>query len=327
MPCKKWTGKEIYKFCTNSNYYESLIQYIKDKNDDVGKEHTCDNLSTNMTFFTNSSSTKICQEFKLLYKSFSIFRGKEISEDDIFSDYDCDFLNYWLNNKLKENVNNDSIMVKELYEEIRSRDEEFFTKNKELDDYMRIVDPDILENMKLLYNLHDNAVKIMSIIRNEFYINEDLKNEAQKSCSQYTKECDENYKKAMDRCLYSNADFYNALKNFKDGYDIMTKPSSNKSNACNSSEFYYFPEYDALLEKKANAIKISSTLFLLSLALPLIYKYTPFGPFLRTKINMVKDWWINPDKNGGELLSTYNDTEDNNSENVEYNIGYYSETN
>ncbi|SBT83304.1 PIR protein, partial [Plasmodium ovale] len=72
--------------------------------------------------------------------------------------------------------------------------------------------------------------------------------------------------------------------------------------------------------------KISSTLSVLSLVLPLIYKYTPFGPFLRIKISMVKDRWIHPDKNGEELLPLSTDIEDNISDNEEYNIGY-SETN
>ncbi|SBT01184.1 PIR Superfamily Protein, partial [Plasmodium ovale curtisi] len=46
---------------------------------------------------------------------------------------------------------------------------------------------------------------------------------------------------------------------------------------------------------------------------------------LRTKINMVKDRWINPDKNEDELLPLSTDIEDNISDNEEYNIGY-SET-
>ncbi|SBT84576.1 PIR protein, partial [Plasmodium ovale] len=92
------------------------------------------------------------------------------------------------------------------------------------------------------------------------------------------------------------------------------------------SKFNYFPEYDGVLEKKANAIKISSTLLVLSFALPLIYKYTPFGPFLRANINRVKNKWMNMDEYGSELSSLPTDVEDNISDNEEYNIGY-SETN
>ncbi|SBT55972.1 PIR Superfamily Protein [Plasmodium ovale wallikeri] len=326
MPHKKGKAKDIYKFLINSNYYEIILKHIKDNKSKVDQEEKCDNLSTNM-FFKNSSATEICKEFKFLYKSFSKYPVEKTNTNDIFTDYDCDFLNYWLNDKLRENVDNGSIKVKEFYREIKDKDVGEFTKNKDLNDYLHVIDPNVLVNMKLLYNLYDNAVKIKSIIDNEFYINDDLKNEEEKSCSKYTKECDENYKEAMDRCLNSNDDFYNALKNFKVGYKIITEPSSNKSNACNSSEFYYFPAYDAILEKKKNAIKISSTLLVLSFALPLIYKYTPFGPFLRAKINMVKDRWMNSDKNGDELLPLSTDIEDIIFDNENYNIGYYSETN
>ncbi|SBT57978.1 PIR Superfamily Protein [Plasmodium ovale wallikeri] len=61
--------------------------------------------------------------------------------------------------------------------------------------------------------------------------------------------------------------------------------------------------------------------------IPFIYKFTPFGSFLRGKIKMVKDKWVSQDKNGEELLSLSTYIEDNNSDNEEYNISYYSETN
>ncbi|SBT55692.1 PIR Superfamily Protein [Plasmodium ovale wallikeri] len=218
-------------------------------------------------------------------------------------------------------------MVEEFYEEIKNKDKNFFSKTNDLEAYLHVIDPSVLENMKLLYKLYDNAVNIMSIINTQNYTDEEEKNKYHKSCSEYTNECDKKYKEAMDRCFNSNDDFYNALKNFKDGYKKISEPNSNESNVCNSSEFYYFPWYDGVLEKKANAIKISSTLLVLSFALPLIYKFTPCGPFLRGKINMVRNRWFNPDENGEELLPLSTDIEDNISDYGEYNIGYYSETN
>ncbi|SBS95101.1 PIR Superfamily Protein [Plasmodium ovale curtisi] len=325
MSRKLVTGK--YTFCINSNYYDAIVQYVNSKNVEVENVKNCDNLSFNMNFTKNLSSEKICKEFKFFYKSLSENPIGKTTGKSIFSDYDCNFLNYWLNDKLRENVNDDSINVKEFYVRVKEKDNSFFSNPNDLEKHIHVIDPEILKNMKLLYKLYNNAIKIKSKKDNEDYINDDLKNKEKESCSKYTKECDENYKKAMDRCLNSNDDFYNALIYFKDSYKIITETSYNESNVCNSSEFYYFPWYDVVLEKKANAIKISSTLSILSLVLPLIYRYTPFGPFLRTKINMVKDRWINPDKNEDELLLLSTDIEDNISDNEEYNIGYYSETN
>ncbi|SBT57095.1 PIR Superfamily Protein [Plasmodium ovale wallikeri] len=319
MPCKKQTDK--YRFSTNSNYYNALLQYIKGKSGDAGKAKSCDDLSTSMTFSNNIYAKDICQEFKFLYKSFDEYPNGVIGKSDPFSYYDCDFLNFWLNDKLRKSVNNGLIQIKEFYKEIKNKDDEFFSKTNDLEKYMHVIDPNVLENMKLLYNLYDNAVKIISIINNE-----ECTNEEQKSCIDHIKECDNKYKEAMDRCFNSNDDFYNALKNFKDGYKIITEPSYNKSKVCNSSEFSLFPEYDPVPEKEKRimTIKISSTLSVLSLALPLIYKFTPFGPFLRRKINMVRNRWLNPDENESELLLSSTDIEEDISDNGEYNIGYYS---
>ncbi|SBS95690.1 PIR protein [Plasmodium ovale] len=323
MPCTNQADK--YKFCTNTNYYEGLLQYIKVKKDDVTNEGNCDDIILDVNFNENVTAKDICQEFMIIYKYFSVFRGEKTPESDPFSLYDCDFLNYWLNCKLRESANDGSINVKKFYEKIKEKNNNFFSKTNNLDEYLYDIDLIVLENMKLLYNLYDKAIKIISIINTQYYTDRE-RNEAQKSCSEYTKKCDENYKKAMDMCFNINDDFYNALKNFKDGYKIITEPSSNESNVCNSSEFYYFPEYDGVLEKKKNAIKISSTFLVLSFALPLIYKYTPFGPFLRANINRVKNKWMNSDEYGSELSSLPIDFEDNISDNEEYNIGY-SETN
>ncbi|SBS93651.1 PIR Superfamily Protein [Plasmodium ovale curtisi] len=371
----KKAGRKVidkYSFCTNSPYYEELLKHVKNNKKKVDEENNCGNLSTSMQFSESEKATEICKEFKFLYKSFGTYGKEKSREDDAFSYYDYDFSNYWLNNKLRENVNDDLINVKEFYKQIISKNQEFFSKHEELEKHMNFIDPEILENMKLLYELYVIAVKIINIAYNKDYKPDELENEEQKiesreneqqeskaqeneqqenqhqenqqkenqqkenqqkekeenkPCSYYGEQLDKNYKEAMDRCLNSNVDYYNALKFFKGSYDFLTEMKPDELNTCKSNKFYYFPEYDAVLEKKANAIKISSTLLVLSFALPLIYKYTPFGPFLRAKIRMVKDRWLNPGKIADELLPLSTDIEDNISDKEEYNIGYYSETN
>ncbi|SBT02286.1 PIR protein [Plasmodium ovale] len=345
MPCEKGAGK--YKFCLSSNYYEELLKYAKDHKSEVDKNQQCDNLSTSMTFSEDIDAKNICQEFKALYKSFSDYPlGKSSkndispvdgssknetspvsgsSENDPLSNYDCYFLNYWLNGKLRESVKYGSINVKEFYEKIKKQDDNSFSKTNDLEEHLDVINPNVLENMKLLYELYENAVKIINIINDPTY-----KPEENKSCSDYIKECDDKYKEAMDNCLSSNADYYNALKLFKYSYQFLTASSTNKSDTCVYSEFCHFPEYDPVLERKQRNImagKILSAPLILSFVIPLLYKYTPFGPFFRAKTKMIKNRWINPEKNESELLLLSTDNEDNISENGEYNIGYYSGTN
>ncbi|SBT51648.1 PIR Superfamily Protein [Plasmodium ovale wallikeri] len=359
MPPKKVTGK--YKFCINAPYYEMLVQLFIKKKKELDKIENCDNFSQDKTFLKLPSATQICKEFTFLHDSLSKYRGGENRKNESFTEDDCNFLNYWLNDQLRNN-NDFSISVKEIYNEIKRKNVDIFSKHSELDEHMVNIETKILENMKFLYELYYNAVKIINMMRGQDYSDEEQENKEQekenkkepgtdehdvqpqgkeeheveeknskkkKSCSDYIMECDKNYKEAMNRCLNTNDDFYNALKIFTDSYGFLTEPSSNESNDCNPREFSFFPEYDPVPEKEKRimTIKISSTLSVLSLALPLIYKFTPFGPFLRAKINMVKDRWMNPDTNGDELLPLSTDIEDIISENENYNIGYYSETN
>ncbi|SBT84521.1 PIR protein [Plasmodium ovale] len=163
----------------------------------------------------------------------------------------CNFLNYLLKYKLRNNDKDISICVKEFYEEIKLKDVQFFSKHSELEKYLHIIDPEILENMKFLYELYYNAVKIINMITNQVHTDEE-----QKSCSHYIKECDEKYKEAMNRCLNNNVDYYNALIIFKNSYQFLAKPSSEKKNTCDSNEFFFFLKYDPVLERKKKIMLI-----------------------------------------------------------------------
>ncbi|SBT55480.1 PIR Superfamily Protein [Plasmodium ovale wallikeri] len=325
MICKKGTSVESYKFCINAPYYDMLVQLLTKKKTEVEKVQKCDKLSTKWNYSPNESIENICKEFKFLYQSLSKYRGEATPKNDPFTEDDCNFLNYWLNDKLRNNNKDISICVKEFYQEIKRQDNKFFSNPKEVDKYFYVIDPNILENMKFLYELYNNAVKIVNMITDEVYTDED-----NKSCAHYIEECDKIYKEAMNRCLNSNIDYYNALQTFNASYDVIFDPSFNKLNNCNYSEFLFFPKYDPVSErrqKRIMLIKNITTPLIVLLIIPLLYKFTPFGSFFREKIKMVKDKWVSQNKYGNELLLLSTDIEDNNSDNGEYNIGYYSETN
>ncbi|SBT83285.1 PIR protein [Plasmodium ovale] len=315
----------IYKFCINSPYYEMLVQLLIKKKTEIENIEKCDIFSTDITFSKNPHVKNICQEFKFLYKSLSENPVEVTTVNDMFLDTDCDFLNYWLNDKLREYVSDGSNYVKQFYEKIKEQNATDFSKHVELGKYMYVIDPYILENMKFLYEIYYNAVKIINMITDQVDTDEE-----QKSCSYYIKEFDEKYKEAMNRSLNSNIDYYNALKIFNASYDIIFDTSFNKLKNCNYDEFLFFPKYDPVLERKQRNImagKILSAPLIMSFVIPLLYKYTPLGPYLRTKINNVKNRWMDSEEYGSELSSLPTDIEDNISDNMEYNIGYYSGTN
>ncbi|SBS95806.1 PIR Superfamily Protein [Plasmodium ovale curtisi] len=366
-------GREMarkYKFCINAPYYQMLVQLFIKKKKELDEVKNCDNFSSDTAFSKNSSATQICKEFTFLHDSLSKYRGGKNPENEPFTEDDCNFMNYWLNDKLRNN-NDFSISVKETYDEIKGKNTKIFSKHSELDEHMVNIETEILENMKYLYELYYNAVKIINMITDKVYTDEEQENKEhetenkkeprtdehdvqlqgeeehdvqpqgkeeqeveerndkkKKSCTDYIMECDRSFKEAMDRCVNINDDFYNALKIFKDSYGFLTELSSDILSSCDSSKFLFFPEYDSVLDNKRRIIagKILSAPLILSFAIPLLYKYTSFGPFLRTKINMVRGRWMNQDKNENELLSSLTDIEDNISDQGEYKIGYYSGT-
>ncbi|SBT54982.1 PIR Superfamily Protein [Plasmodium ovale wallikeri] len=320
MQRKLVTG--TYIFCTNSHYYEALVQYVKGKDTEVKKEKNCDNIIFDTNLYKDMPIEDICQKFKFLYKSFGEYHGKKISDDNTLTDYDCNFLNYWLNDKIKKTVNDDTNYVKVFYQKIKEKDNTFFSNPKDLEEHLHVIDPDVLENMKLLYELYDTKQKIVDIMHDS-NSTEDKK----ELCKKYTKKCYDNYMEGINNCLNGYDDFDKALKVFQRGYKYLTDEVPDKSGYCKISEHFRLPEYDFVLNAKQRRImttKILSASLILPFVIPLLYKYTPFGPFLRTKINLVKRRWLNSDENGSELLSKSTDTEDNISENGEYNIGYYS---
>ncbi|SBT01980.1 PIR Superfamily Protein, partial [Plasmodium ovale curtisi] len=269
----KKAGRKVidkYSFCLNSRYYETILNGVNAKKNDAKYAEICNSTLTRMIFSENQNATEICKEFIILYDSLNTYGKEKNHEDETFSCYDCDFLNYWLNNKIKENINNGLNNVKEFYEEIKSKNKKFFCEHEELGKHMNVIDPEILKNMKLLYELYDNAVKIINIMEEPNY-----KYEEDKSCNDYIEKCDENYRKAMDRCINNNVDYYNALKFFKGSYENLKEPNFDGSNTCNSSKFLFFPKYDPVLEANQRRImtfKIMSAPLMLPFVIPLLYK-------------------------------------------------------
>ncbi|SBT83519.1 PIR protein [Plasmodium ovale] len=330
-----------YTFCTNSNYYEAFVKYVKDKSCDVekkgscevekegncevekegsceiekkgsceiekkdscevGKKDSCKELSTSMTFSNNLHGKDICQEFKLLYKLLRDNSVEGTTVNDIFSDNDCNFLNYWLNNILRKNVINGSIDVKGFYEEIKRKDDKFFSKH-DLGKYMNVIDPEILENMKILYELYHYKQKILDIM-----LKQDNSNSGKELCPQYTKKCHETYIEGVYKCLNGYEDFCKELKYFEGGYKYLTEEKTDESGHCKVSEYFLLPDYDSVLEKQRRILTIKI------LSSP-------------AKTKMIKNRWMNPEENESELLLSSTDIEDSISDNGEYNIGYYSGT-
>ncbi|SBT72586.1 hypothetical protein POWCR01_000036100 [Plasmodium ovale] len=280
-------------------------------------EDTCKTFSSNVCSFENSSVENICKDFFYMYKYLHEYYYLRDFKSTLTNE-DFDFLNYWLNVKLKGENSNASICIDEFNRKIKVEVENIITNKIKLEKSLHVIDHDNLENMEILYELYNTKQKIIDIMF-------DLNNTEDKKdlCKNYTETCYDKYMKGMNKCLYGYDDFYKVLKLFERDYKYLIEEVTDESGKCKSNDLFRLPENDVVLEAKQRRImriNISSS--------PLILLFfTPFGPFLRKKINTVKNRWMNADEYESEFLSLPTDIEDNISDNGEYNIGYYSETN
>ncbi|SBS94099.1 PIR Superfamily Protein [Plasmodium ovale curtisi] len=350
MTLTKVTGKEIYDFCRNSPYYQMVVEYInreinvqeevdQKKKEDIQKiKNACNSFSNDFCLIDNTPGEEICKKFFCMYKYLDDFYYLRDSKSTLTNE-DFDFMNYWLNVKLKGGKGNSSICINEFNRKIKNESENFISSKKKLEKDLHVIDPDNLENMELLFELYNNERIILNMMRGQDYPDEkkkseeedseEKKNEKQKSCSDYIEDCSKKYEKAMDKCLNDNTDFYKALNDFKISYNYAVERETKDLRNCKSSPYFYLPKYDPVVGRQRNIMagKLLSVPLILSFVIPLLYKYTPLGPFLRTKINIAKNRWINSDEYGNELSSLPTYIEDNISDSGEYNIGYYSGTN
>ncbi|SBT84453.1 PIR protein, partial [Plasmodium ovale] len=287
-------------------------------------EDACNSFSNDDCSLENPFGKEICKKILYMYEFLDkVQRSWKIPST--ITNEDLNFLNYWLNVKLKDKSSNASVCISKFIETINSKGNNLRSREINLKKHLNVIDRHNLENIELLYELYRTKQKIFDIM-----LKVDQSNNQETLCPEYLKKCYDDYKQGMNNCLNDYDDFYKALKKFKYYYKYGIEEETDKSGYCKSDNFFLLPEYDPVLERKQKKIMLIqniTTPLIVLFIIPLLYKYTPFGPFLRTKINMVKDRWMNAGKNESELLSISTDTEDNISENGEFNIGYYSGTN
>ncbi|SBT54776.1 PIR Superfamily Protein [Plasmodium ovale wallikeri] len=323
MSCKYGSSKENYTFLRNAHYYGNLIPGFQIDTLEPKREKICASFLNDIGFSENKSVKEMCENFIYMYNYLNKIHEKRETVKTI-TEEDCHFMNYWLNVNLKKNNIDASISVNKFYEKLKSMDRTFFSSTTQLENCLHVIDSGNLENMEILYELYDTKQKITDIM-----FNLDITEDKKKLCQQYLEKCHDKYIEGMNNCLNGCDEFCKAINDFERGYNSLIENETDKSGMCKSNEYFQLLDYDSFLEKQRRimTIKILSSPLILSFVIPLLYKYTPFGPFLREKINMVKNRWMNHDNNGNELLLSSTDVEDNISDYEEYNISYYSETN
>ncbi|SBS94145.1 PIR Superfamily Protein [Plasmodium ovale curtisi] len=282
----------------------------------------CDSYSDDDIFTNIGSPQEFCKKFKYLYnKLINTNRpGKAKGE---FDKYDCAFLNYWLNDKLRGANADTTISIEKFYQKLKSENDTFL-KSALLGTKLYNIEKHDLENMRRLYDLYNIQSEVSDTMAH------DVSDEQSALCLTFTKECYEKYRDAIINCRDGCFYFYSILTEFKNKYKDFSYYTTT-SNYCKSEELFYLPDYETVLkEYKSGPFKRIITLPVLFPLLGMFFIFiysdtlTPFRQKAFEKIKSTKNMLLGA-REGRNLLLLYTSDNDRNIEDQEeYSISYYS---
>ncbi|SBT84408.1 PIR protein [Plasmodium ovale] len=223
---------------------------------------------------------------------------------DTYRDDGCKYLYYWLYvDVLNRNTPIENTLI--LYKDLNKKFNDDNDGLKTLDNYIN----------KMNENTSDKIVKLIDIYKKfdefekEFQIAE--------RTVKCTSECIDLFTKYIEECVNGyDYEFCKELKNFRERYNVFVQ----KVLYC--EEQYLLPSVEIF--DTVSMILIPFFLIIVaSLILPILYKFTPFGSWIHSRICKKKDILDNINEEESHLSHTY-DSEINKSKNRNYNIVYNS---
>ncbi|SBT02266.1 PIR Superfamily Protein, partial [Plasmodium ovale curtisi] len=264
----------------------------------------------NSYLITEGNEQKICKAVILFFKDLNEHKEDTYkdptNENTAYKDNGCKYLFYWLYtyelNHSSKTIENTLKVYNDLYTRY-NQNHEGLNKLKKYIDEMDVHTSTKLVNLTNLYNELD-----------KFFTENENKNE-NVPCTDYSFN---NYLSYVDECRsgYDN-DFCNELKNFRKKYNFFIQ----KVIKCQGKKDL-LPPVESIDAVDMTIIPFS-LISVTSLILPILYKFTAFGPWIRRLIkkNENKLEYINEETN--QSLNTY-ETRDDISNMQNYNIAYNS---
>ncbi|SBT55803.1 PIR Superfamily Protein [Plasmodium ovale wallikeri] len=253
----------IYNAAYSNCVYKDKLDYYKNDGQ-LENDNSCSDI-TNSHLITQGNVQKICKATILFFKDLNEQKykiGDTIHEDTTYRDNGCKYLFYWLYHhvlKKKQTIKNVLKLYKELYEIYTQHHDSANTFDKYINE-MNEHTSDRLVKLTNLYNELD-----------DFF----TQNEKEKA------ECPGNfidtYNNYVDECRRENDnDFCNELKNFRKKYNSFIK------NVIKCEEKYLLQPVEST-DIVGMTIIPFSFISVTSIILPILYKFTPFGPWIHRK--------------------------------------------
>ncbi|KMZ77310.1 hypothetical protein PVIIG_06118 [Plasmodium vivax India VII] len=126
---------------------------------------------------------------------------------------DSNFVNYWLNYKIRESKLNGSVCVNKFSQGMEQQCVETLKLNYS-SDFIYHIDEEDFQKMKLLYILYENYSILNKLINNST-------SEEPKLLLDPSNNCYDNYKKARNMCYDKNNKFCQKLEKFKSKYEAL----------------------------------------------------------------------------------------------------------
>ncbi|CAG9485500.1 unnamed protein product [Plasmodium vivax] len=284
MACSRSKKEENYDFFEN---VEAFIKYA----DGIKTTATESDVSADCTALLNgmySSGNRviirnICEDFLKPYKSLS-------TSQEVHQNYK-EFLNYWLNFRLDEDMHNENICVHDFYDDMENYCERTLENSVSL--YVIYdMEQGELDKMNILYNLYYNYYKIFK--------NGNIVCDGKSSCSQFTNNCLKYYGDGIIKCPTIETDnFCRKLDQFRVNYEQLQKRTDISNNGYKPSDMESLPTREQALYLQGSALQNLKNIVIwamyimgptvgLSVIFLYFYKYTSFGKRICSKINKKK---------------------------------------
>ncbi|SBT78576.1 PIR protein [Plasmodium ovale] len=284
-----------------------------------GKDKTkCDSFTRDNRKFGDETANSICVKFKILC---NVIESKKKPNPTKLDDRDFAYINYWLNGKLRNTTISNKLTAYHFQDTMTNYENDLFKYSK-LDKKLYDITEDDYQNIKLLEYLYLNYYEKFTKISR-------LTEEKKILCFEYVKELFDTYKKGIIQCPHDNSNFCKALEHFKRKYNKIYLEDSDISENCTDGELLILPTYsDVSLGDKITAVgSILGPSFGTLFTMLLMYKFTPFGQWMRHKIGTNKGAHSNLYEQNDELLLDNSDSGYINSDVNPYSISYDSITN
>ncbi|CAG9485798.1 unnamed protein product [Plasmodium vivax] len=317
------TFSDIYKF------FEDIDPYILDIEKVRNDDRTIDTLPHCSSFIDKTNIDKIesyksvCRKIQSYIKIICSSKSTSKYVTNL-GKYEYDYLNYLLNVELRKQKINSTDSLQTFLKIMNNSKIECADYNK-LKEYSLYFYDKPFRHMDMLNKLYKNYYELYNTANH-------VTTESTVSCKKYYDECYNTFELGVKECKVWNKTFKGALEKFKELYESLENSPVLK-DMCNASDIKKLRPINVILGKSPNILDygedkkdISKTILMptigLSMSLLFLYKYTPFGNMLRSKIKGKKKGMNSlNEKSYLSLIDTPSSSINNNKEHS-YNMSY-----